>query len=111
MPVSIDIGKFDRPVVIKSKTESKDSFGKPVISYTEFKKAYVNMEPASNSEQFASERQTVFSTFKVQMHYLAGMSNDMVLYTSDTQEYFDIKSVVPIDHRMFIELIVQKIIT
>jgi SPP1 family predicted phage head-tail adaptor len=107
----VDIGKFDKPVTIKRKTEVKDSFGKPTVSLVDFKRAYALMEAASNSEEFATDRQTVFSTFKVQMHYLSGITNDMVLYTRDTLELFDIKSVLPVGRKMFIEMIVQKIIT
>jgi SPP1 family predicted phage head-tail adaptor len=111
MAQGIDIGKFDRPVTIQSKTETKDSFGKPTVTLAEYKKAYASIEPSENTEQYSTDRQTVFSTFKVQMHYLSGITNDMVLYTRDTLESFDIKSVMPVDRRMFIEMIVQKIIT
>lgn len=110
MAEKIDIGKFDRPVTFKSKAKTTDSFGTPAVAFSDFKKAYVNMEPASNDERFASERETVFSTFKVQMYYMPGLTNDMVLYTRDTLESFDIKSILPVDHRLFMELIIQKVI-
>lgn len=111
MPQLPDIGKFDRPVIINSKTAANDTFGKPTITLTEFFRGYASLEPASNTEQFASDRQTVFSTFKVQMHYKSGITNNMVLTTRDTLESFDIRSVMPFANKMFIELVVQKVIS
>jgi SPP1 family predicted phage head-tail adaptor len=112
MPQSSSIiGQFDRPVIVKKKTQTTDTFGKPTVTLSEFRRAWVSMEPHSNTEQFASDRQTVFSTFKVQMHYMSGITNDMVLFTRDTFESFDIKSVINIERKMFIEMVVQKVIT
>jgi hypothetical protein len=35
----------------------------------------------------------------------------MVLYTNDTQESFDIKSILQVGRKQFIEMVVEKIIT
>jgi head-tail adaptor len=107
----IKIGTFDRPVTIQSKTESQDSFGTPTVVLVTFCKLYASIVPDSNSEQFATERQTTFASYRVQCHNKAGITQNMVLYTNDTQESFDIKSILQVGRKQFIEMVVEKIIT
>lgn len=111
MQEKIDIGKFDRPVTIQSKTEGKDSFGTPTVTLVDFYKGYASIIPVINTEQFTTERQTTFFTNKVLVHYKSGITQNMILYTRDTLESFDIKSVLPVGRNMFIEMIVEKIVT
>jgi head-tail adaptor len=107
----IDIGTFDRLVTIQSKAESQDSFGTPTVTLSTFCLMYVAILPLTNQELYATERQTAFASFKVQGHYKAGITQNMILLTNDTHESFDIKSILPVGRKQFIEMVVEKIIT
>jgi head-tail adaptor len=105
-----DIETFVRPIKLQSKVEMKDSFGTPQVTYVDFHQGYASITPVSNQELFATERQTSFSQFSIQMHYKAGITQNMILLTLDTLEYFDVKSVFIIGRNQFIELTVDKIV-
>ena len=82
MAVKLQIGRYDRNIVIQKQVQSKGAvFGEPTESWVDFASVWANVYSGSGRELLAARQVSAEVTTQFQIRYIAGISPTMrILY-------------------------------
>lgn len=84
-------GVMDEQILIQSRSETQDTAGQPVITWSDWNTVWADLIPLKNDEIVASDRKTETGNYRVRMRWITGLTEDMrVVYNSKN---YDIESI------------------
>lgn len=92
----MNIGKLKHRVAVQQMTETRDSTGEMVETWTTIATRFAHVQPVSGKESDRRGIETATARYKVTMRYQAGLitTADRLLYESQP---LDIESVINVD--------------
>lgn len=90
-------GKLTHKVIIQQRSESKNTIGEDITTYTTYREVWARVVPLTGKEYVAQNETQSSITGKIYIRYLDGVTNDMrVLW--GTRNY-DIQAVINTEER------------
>lgn len=81
----IDAGKNRHYISIQDPTETRDSYGEPVLSWSTYHNAWASIEPLKGTEYWLSQQVNAEITSKVTIRYKSGINPKMrIVYGNHT---------------------------
>lgn len=102
----MDAGRLRERVTVQQAAEGRNAIGETVLSWSTFAERWASVEGVSAREALTAGQNEISITHKVQMRYLAGLTQRMrILWRGRTLE---IVSLLEHDNRSRHELICQE---
>lgn len=102
----MDIGKLRERVTVQQASESRNALGETVLSWSTFATVWASVDGVSAREALTAGQNEVSITHKVQMRFLAGMTQRMRLLWRG--RILEIVSLLEHENRSRHELICQE---
>lgn len=90
-------GKLRHWITIQTRTDTRDSYGEPISTWTTFDQVWASIEPIAGREYFASKETRSQSTHRMRIRYRSGITTKMRI--SWDSRLFDIESILNTEER------------
>ena len=90
-------GRLNHKIVIEQRTETKNTLGEDITTWTTYKWTWAQVSPLSGKEYLSNNELQSSVTGRVSMRYLAGVTTDMRINWNDRM--FDIISIINTEER------------
>lgn len=108
MAGKFDIGQFNRKVSFQALTSTKTSMGSPNKTYAHSFYQYMSREQmAGSQETYINGRLVIPYRFIYRGHYKSSIVESMQMVDDNVK--YNILSVNPVENKMFVEILAEKI--
>lgn len=105
--VGISIGSFNELIMFRQPEREKSGKGQVKETWSDYRKALVNIDQYGNSEKEEGKRMNVVGSIRVEGHYDSGINNTFRIQWNSTD--YNILSIVPDANRRFMEITAEKV--
>jgi len=104
----MNIGKLRHRVALQSFSDTADSYGEAIATYTTYATVWGSIEPLSGKELLNAQQQQAEVTIRIKIRYLSTVTEkDRVLFGDDV---YEITSAINKDKRNeFLELLCKEV--
>ena len=88
----IQSGRLRHRIVIQSPTETQDTYGEPIKTWTTFLTTWASVEPLKGREYWESQQVNAEVTYKITMRHRPGLNPKMRVSWDDRT--FEIKNIL-----------------
>lgn len=97
-----NIGRFDRRIVIQSKTNISDNYNQPVPTWATFATVWASVDDKSGSESFRADQLTAYRSTVFTIRYLSGLNETMRIKYN--LQYYNIRMIKSPDRNRSLEV-------
>jgi len=88
----IQSGRLRHRIVIQSPTETQDTYGEPIKTWSTFLTTWASVEPVKGREYWESQQVNAEVTYKITMRHRSGLNPKMRVSWDDRT--FEIKNIL-----------------
>jgi len=87
----MNIGRLDRKIVIEAPTESTNTSGEWIQTWSTYHTAFANVQKAGGTENLQADKTTATNKVRFKVRFFAGITEDMrIVYNG---AYYDITEI------------------
>jgi SPP1 family predicted phage head-tail adaptor len=98
-------GELDRKIVIEQASETPDTIGTVIKTWSTFATVWAKRTPLRGREYFSAAQKGAEKDFTYRLRWLSGLTEKMRLV--DDGEYWDIQHIAPIGRQEGLDVIVR----